>query len=435
MLKHLMFKELRLSEHVSRRPRLELSNFFRGRRTRMKSGLAPLGLALLLISVLGGCINDNGGVGTGSGFVWVATEGDQKVTPFTINLSSGSVSQVGSGIASGPNPRALAITPDSKEIFVANVDDTCGSGMFCNTVRQFTVNSDGSLTAAGNPAQITTPSSTALGMSMALAVDPTSALLFVANQGNSGILGQPGTVAGSISVFSIASSGLGAPTTVSSALPGEATGNGPASVVAAPAGQYLYVADEFSGNIVEYAYATSGALTFQNSYQAGLNPTGLAFSRTVANSTRDSYLFVANSGSNNVTVFSACVAVTANCTTPSGALQPVAGSPFPAGTGPSSIVVDPAADFVYAVDKSSFEVSEFKFSPATGVLSPQSPALISTGASPVSAGITSDGLWMYVANNGGSSLSAYSVGTGGKLSLATTSQISLGGQPSAVLVQ
>jgi DNA-binding beta-propeller fold protein YncE len=119
-----------------------------------------------------------GAVGTGSGFVWVATEGDQKVTPFTINLSSGSVSQVGSGIASGPNPRALAITPDSKEIFVANVDDTCGSGMFCNTVRQFTVNSDGSLTAAGNPAQITTPSSTALGMSMALAVDPTSAYHF-----------------------------------------------------------------------------------------------------------------------------------------------------------------------------------------------------------------------------------------------------------------
>ena len=146
-------------------------------------------------------------------------------------------------------------------------------------------------------------------------------------------------------------------------------------------------------------------------------------------------LFVANSGSNNVSAFAACIQVNTTCSSPSGMLTQVSGSPFPAGTGPISIIVDPVADFVYALDRSSFQVSQYGFSPATGALSLLSPSSVSTGASPLSGAITLEGNWFFVANNAASSLSAYSVSSTGKLNAATTSSVVLTGQPSAVLIR
>jgi 6-phosphogluconolactonase (cycloisomerase 2 family) len=96
-------------------------------------------------------------------------------------------------------------------------------------------------------------------------------------------------------------------------------------------------------------------------------------------------------------------------------------------------MVNPARNLVYAVDNGSFQVSEYTYSPATGALTALSPAAASTGASPLSGGITSDGNWVFVPNNGGSSLSAYGVGTAGQLTVGTT--VTLLGQPSVALVR
>ena len=72
---------------------------------------------------------------------------------------------------------------------------------------------------------------------------------------------------------------------------------------------------------------------------------------------------------------------------------------------------------------------------ATGALTALSPSAASTGASPLSVAITVQGNWFFVANNGASSLSAYSVNSVGKLNSATTSTVVLTGQPSAVLIR
>jgi 6-phosphogluconolactonase len=405
-------------------------------------------LAVLLVVELTGCANSNNGTTTSHGFMWVATQGDQKLTSYTISLSNGTVTQVAAGVATGINPTAMAITPDAKTLFLADVDDNCassGTPVYCDRVRSFAVNSDGSLGTAGSPVQITTTSSTVpLGMALGLAVDPTGTLLFVTHQGNSGVLGQAGSVGGTISVFSISGTTLNPGQVFSSALSGEVTGNGPVAAVASPSGSYLYVADQFTGNVAAYNYDTSGALTPISGYSAGSNPSGLAFSRcagvaaatTVCQTGADgNILFVANSGSNNVSAFAACIQANSTCPSPSGTLTQVAGSPFPAGTGPISIIVDPVADFVYALDRSSFQVSQYGFSPATGALSPLSPSSASTGASPLSGAITREGNWFFVANNGASSLSAYSVSSTGKLNAATTSSVVLTGQPSAVLIR
>jgi 6-phosphogluconolactonase len=384
---------------------------------RMKSGWVLLVLAPLLV-FLDGCVNSNNITNSGTGFMWVATQGDQRVTPFTVNLSTGAVSQVGSAVATGTAPTAMAITPDAKSLFVANAVD--------NSVSAYSVNSDGSLTAQG----AATPTGQ---LPVALAVDPSSKFLFVANENSS-----------TISVFSISGTSLtqvGLP--FPSSLPGDVTGNGPAALVTSPSGNYLYVANQFTNTLGAFSYDANGALTLIAGYATGNNPSGLAFSRCAGISTATTScptsdgnnLFVADSGSNQITVFAACIQASPTCGTPNGTLAAVSGSPFGAGVSPVAFMIHPTLNFVYAVNSKSNQVSQYKYSSATGALTPLSPAAASTGSNPLGGGITSNGAWAFVTNNGGSTLTAYSVGTGGQLNPAPTASISLSGQPSAIVIR
>ena len=406
---------------------------------RMRSRWVVALLVILPVAVLTSCTSTNHTTTTGTGFIWVATQGDQMVRSYTINLSSGAVSQVGNALASGRIPLAMAITPKQDALFVINNGD--------NAISAYTVKSDGSLTLPTCPQPNCTIVETAAGQNpVALAIDPTGAFLFVANQGTSADV-----TSGSISAFSIQGTGLtpvaGSPfRTIPANDVMDTVGTGPSGVAVAPAGNFLYVANQFTSDVSIFSFDTTGALTLMTTcgaspscpsprVLAGSNPSGLAFSRAVSSSNRDNYLFVADSGSNQTSVFLACVAVTLNCGAATGTLSEISGSPFAAGNGPVAIVVDPAADFVYALDKTSFQVSVYSMSPATGKLSALSPAAVSVGANPTSAGITSDGLWFFVANNGASNLSAFGVGAAGHLNPASTASIALPNQPSALAVR
>jgi hypothetical protein len=221
----------------------------------------------------------------------------------------------------------------------------------------------------------------------------------------------------------------------------------------------LYVANQIASTITAYDYYldssntlvlgsvsggvfTAGGVVAGSPYQAGTNPSGLAFSRCAGTTTVSTncptaappaYLFVANSGSNNISIFSACVQVTIACPSANGTLTQIGSSPVGAAVRPISFMVSPARDLVYAVDNGSSQVSEYRYSSATGGLSVLTPSSISTGASPLTGGITSDGNWVFIPNNGGSSLSGYGVSTSGPLTVGTS--ISLAGQPSAVLIR
>jgi 6-phosphogluconolactonase len=401
-------------------------------------------LAVMPVVVFDSCSSGNNDTTLGTGFVWVATKGDQLVSSFTVDLSSGSVSGIRSAVSSGANPFAMALTPDGATLFVANVDDNCGTAQtpsYCDRIRPFPINqTDGTIGTQGTAVQITTTtSSSPLGMALALGIDPTGKFLFVAHQGNSGPIGSQGTVEGTISVFTISGtslSPLGSP--IVTTRPGDSIATGPvalAPTALAGSGGYLYVANQFSSTVSAYSYDSNGNLSFLTNYPVAANPSALAFSREVLNSNRDHFLLVSNSGSNQVSVFSACVATTLNCGAATGVLSEVSGSPFSAPTGPGPIIVDPAFDWVYVIEKGSFQVSQFAFAPATGALSALSPAAVSTGSGPVSGGVTSDGNWVFIANSGASNLSALGVGSTGKLSPANTSIVILANQPSAIVVR
>jgi 6-phosphogluconolactonase len=245
-----------------------------------------------------------------------------------------------------------------------------------------------------------------------LAVDPSGKILFVANQGSD-----------NISVLSVSGATLtelaGSP--FSDVDPNNPTMRpGPTSLAATPAGTYLYVANQLTNSISAFQYDSSGALTPLSpfTYSAGTNPTGVAISRTVmvnSQTTQSHFLYAANSGSNNVSGFSICDVVSANCLNPTGQLTPLSDSPYPAGINPVYIAVNPVYNGVYVVDQGSNQISMFKWSSNTGSLTVLSPPTVSTGATPTWAQVHPDGVWVYVANTGATSVSIYGVGAASPL--------------------
>jgi len=426
---------------------------------RMKSGWA-LALAVTSLLVFNSCSSSRNAI-TGTGIVWVATAGDQMITTYTINESNGANSPVGSAAPSGAQPSQMLMSADRKYLFVANIDapdPNCGSAnSFCNEVRAFTVNTDGTLKALGSPVVVSPAAPSPQGSQLGLATDPKGSFLFVTNEGNSGQLGQAGTVAGTISVLSISSSGLTLSSSAPSAVPGDVVGNGPSAIAIAPVGNFLYVTNEFTNTVAAFTYDTAaGTITTPPfaSYNTGTTPAALAFSKcaggkagvnTSCTAADGDNLFVANSGlSSDISIFSACIEVTPACLNADGTLQQVTGSPVAAnGLGPTSFIIDPLLNFVYVVDTQSNQISQFQYSPATGLLSPVSPATVSTGTAPRTGGITSDGAFVMVPDSGGSQIDIFRVNNigssgsspTGRLSRPATSSITLGAQPTVAIVR
>ena len=399
---------------------------------RMKSRWGLVVFALAGILLWNSCIGSNS-VPANTSFMWVATQGDQMVRAYTISQTNGSISPIGTNgtpVATGVQPTAMTITPDGKTMFIVNAG---------GTVTAYTIKGDGTLAVSGNGVNAgQTP--------VALALDPGGKFLFVANQGTSSDV-----TSGTISVFAISGTSLSPPQNFQTELKSDVSGSGPSAVAVSPVGNYLYVANQFSNNVQSYSFDASGALTLIATYTAGTNPSGLAFSRCagITSSTAtasctvtdDNNLFVSNSGSNNLSIFSACIQVSASCSAPNGTLAEIpSGSPVAAGVGPATILINRTSDFVYAVDRGSSQVSEYQYSPATGVLTPLATG--SGGASVFSGGITANIAndsntfnWVVLTNNGSSNLSTFQVAVTGKLIALTSGQFAVQGQPSAILLR
>src|SRR5713101_4846246 len=116
---------------------------------RMKSRWVLAGFIAVFAVALNSCTTSKGPGTTGTGFLWVATQGDQKVSSYTINLTTGAASQVGTSVATGVGPIAIALTPAGDALFVVNRGD--------NTISSYTLKSDGSLTASATAPTDSTP--------------------------------------------------------------------------------------------------------------------------------------------------------------------------------------------------------------------------------------------------------------------------------------
>lgn len=384
--------------------------------------------SLLLLSslILTACSTTTTQTGTGTGYLYLTDQGGTTFSAFTIALDGGTISYNGNVVQTGVAPVAIAFAPGAAFVLNQTPSPDCsGNG----NVSIYAVNSDETL----NPS---TASQTVGSNPTAMGVDPSEKFLFVANEGCSA-----DPTSGTVSVFSINGTTLtevaGSP--FQTEVPGATTGSGPSSLTVL--GNYLYVANRFAGNVSAYSFdTTSGLLTevANSPYAVGLSPSGVAPSRD------GNYVYVANTGSNNVTVFAVCVTASSTCITPDGTMTQ-SGSPVSAGQGPVAIAADPSFDYVYVLNYASSQISEYRYSAATGALTPLSPASISTGLNPVSfvvrSGTTGSDIgnvtlnptdYVYVANYGAATLSVYTLDTSTGVLTVSAQPITTGGQPSAL---
>ena len=97
-----------------------------------------------------------------------------------------------------------------------------------------------------------------------------------------------------------------------------------------------------------------------------------------------------------------------------GSLTPVAGSPFAATTGnsqPGQVVVDGTSSYVYAVLNTTGQVAGFAIAPSTGVLTPVPGSPFIAGKAPLAIATTSfqTNNYLYVSNAQDGTVSGYSI--------------------------
>jgi 6-phosphogluconolactonase len=174
---------------------------------------------------------------------------------------------------------------------------------------------------------------------------------------------------------------------------------GVVSVTVDPTGKFLYAALD-QGDISAYVINSStGALTpvAGSPFLAGSLP------QSVRVDPSGRYAYVANSNSNSISAY------LVNSST--GALTPIAGSPFASGGGPAGLAVDLSGRFLYVTNGNTYanSVSAFSINNGTGVLTPISGAPFGGANGPSGASVHPSGKFLYVANNGAGSVSAYTI--------------------------
>jgi 6-phosphogluconolactonase len=377
----------------------------------------------VLLLTLSACTTSSSSTPSGTGALFVATQGDSSVSAYTIDLTAGTISANGASVPTGSVPSAMILAPSGSALFVAN------NGT--NDISAYSVKSDGTLTAAA-----TTPTGGMTPLNMAM--DSAGHFLFVANQGL-----QVDPASGTISVFAVQDATLtavpGSPFRVAEL--GASSGTGPAGVAVTPDAKFLYVSNQFDSTVSTFSVDASGVLTRGSVVSVGTTPSALAITPN------GGFLYVANSST--LSGFAICNQVVTSCndpTAPDGTLTALTGSPFSSGLGPVSIVAAPSGKFLFVVDRLSNQVSEYKVATGTGVLTANTQATISTAANPVwaaiRAGTTTDATtggttnYLYVAELGASSISIYTfdstVGTLGRVGPPITIT---GGQPAALAAE
>jgi 6-phosphogluconolactonase (cycloisomerase 2 family) len=141
---------------------------------------------------------------------------------------------------------------------------------------------------------------------------------------------------------------------------------------------------------------------------------------------RAQFAYVANFGfgANNVSAYSIGA---------DGALTPIPGSPFPAGSFPSSVAVDPTGKFAYVTNEHDYNVSAYSIG-ADGSLTPVPGSPFAAGSHPGSVAVDPTGKFAYVTNFGSHNVSAYSIGADGSLTPVPGSPFAAGNMPHQVVV-
>ena len=198
-----------------------------------------------------------------------------------------------------------------------------------------------------------------------------------------------------------------------------AQGSGPESIAVHPTLAFLYATNRLENKITKYPIGAGGSLSAGSSITPAA-PKALAI-------TPDGLrLYALGEG----VVFAFGIDQT------TGALTPVAGSPFALVSGNGQGLTATNVSLYVSVDDSTDRVAMFDIAALSGALTPKSPASIATGAGGTPSGIviSPDGASVYLANANGNSISQFDVGSGGVLALKIPASVAVPGEPTMLAV-
>jgi len=314
----------------------------------------------------------------GSHFAYATNAGDNSISSYSLNPVTGTLTDIGTPIASGTSPFAIVGSPDKKYVYVVNRGSDNISAYAVDPTSGALTEIAGSPFPAGDDPQ-------------SLVFDASGSYLYVANHGSA-----------DLSAYSV-NAGTGALTPLSPAT--YATGAGPSSVVVDPAGKFIYVANNGGTNdISAFAItAATGALSpvAGSPFAAGNSPLGLSVTSTL-NKT-----FIYATGTGGATSTIAGFSVNAS----DGRLTAVSGSPFEISVSHYTGVYHGLIDILFATTGDG--VASYFSDASTGELVALSDDPTATGVNAFSVAaqqLSGAHLpYLFVANDGAANISAFRV--------------------------
>jgi 6-phosphogluconolactonase (cycloisomerase 2 family) len=364
-------------------------------------------------SIPGGTAVDHAVIDPSGRWLYAVDHGLNKVFAFFVNQSTGALTAIGAGLATGTGPIDVLVTPNDKYLYVINnagnsvsaytigaagaltpatgpttvlngplfsAIDPTGTYLFVpdagdNTVVTFTIAADGSLTA-GTPFAVTGATHVQV-----VAVDPTSKFLYTVDSpgGSSGN--------GNLHALSIGTGGV-LTATINSGNP-YPLGAGPIGVYVDPTGKIVEVANSFDNTLSVFTAAADGSLTADSLVETGSAPQFAVFAKGTAEASASTAAVVAaNSVPGTLSAFTLSSGVlTAVNTTP---FASVAGNNLLAGSGSSVFTSSATAKELggYTVDPTS----------ATATFT-QLAAPVSTTGTANGVAVDATGSYIYVADS------------------------------------
>jgi len=315
-------------------------------------------------------------IGPPSRFAYTANFSDNTIEEYTVS-ANGQLRDNGYAFnGAGTGPQGITVDPGNNYLYVANSN--------LNTVSAYTITANGTLAPiAGSP----------FASGTTLTSGPSAVTVsYRGNGGKSAYVANFGE--NTVTAFTIANNGaLTSPNT-------QAVGTSPVGVVATSDGLNVYVSNSGGtpGTISEFSVSqNTGALTPNGTISAGTSPENMAvdpFNR---------FLFVANTGSNNVTSYQIS-GINGTLSNPNTTA---------AGNGTIAIAVDPSGHFAYAVNYIGNTVSEYTINQSTGQLTAiNGNAFIASGSDPQAVSVDSTGQYVYVGHFSADEVWQYSINGG-----------------------
>jgi 6-phosphogluconolactonase len=319
----------------------------------------PALFCLLLLGVTTGCDffvpeNNCTDCTTTGDYLYVANANNTFLAGFGVSTAGALSILTNSPYNNGVAAQSLAITPTNSFLYVATT-----AGIFC-----YALNSNGAITVQNSGTAVATDV-----VATSMQVDSTGSYLLAAGIGIA-------SAVQAIGIYQInTSTGLltaltGSPLPLYTGKATTATVVTPTGMLITPNNSYVYVSLQSLG-VQVLTLGTGGALstgttaTFLPPLSTSTTPAdyGLASDPT------SKFLFVAefNTG---LRVFSIGT---------NGTLNEVTGSPYPTGTGPTAVVLDPTGSYVYVANKGSNNISAFTLTLASGKLTAIAGSPFSSG--------------------------------------------------------